>query len=198
MPRWSRNSPPHAANPPIIEPSVLTFNHGAVGAFHKTIIISLTLRQWGESAKELRKARSDCKHLPLEILPDIAIKEWIRTLAECKVGVTVVNRNEFLTHQIVCNLCKIDAKKMSDTWEWAPNRPTRDERVYCRAINNSIELNTYPVPKLLGKLASKKKVLKRCSEVSSIFKHKLQIDTTVQPRLLRLSSVGILPWWSLQ
>jgi len=71
----SRKSPPQAACPPRIEPSIFTFNQGEEGAFHNTVVTSLTLRQCVETAKESRKGGSDDKHFSTKALLEIAIKE---------------------------------------------------------------------------------------------------------------------------
>ena len=41
VPRESLKIPPQAANPPITEPSVLTFNQGEEGGFQRTKTMSL-------------------------------------------------------------------------------------------------------------------------------------------------------------
>jgi len=41
----------------------------------------------------------------------------MRILAECKVGFNDEKRKEFLAHHIMCSVCNIAAKKMSETCE---------------------------------------------------------------------------------
>jgi len=81
--RKGTKSPPQTAWPAIIEPSIFTFNQGEEGAFHNTIVTSLTLRQCVETAKESRKEGSNDKHFSTKALPKITIKEW-RCIADMK------------------------------------------------------------------------------------------------------------------
>lgn len=191
---WSLNNPPQALCLPMTEPSVLTFSQGGEGAFYNTITISLTLWLWGETENESRKLKSEVKQLPVEELPLIATKECVRTLAAWIVTFLIEKCNVLRDNQIVCRVCTTTTINMLETWEELRSgiQERRERTVERSNTQLSLPPSQYQSSTTMGHHRNK------CSNGSSDFKQKEQIETITQPKFRRFSSVGILPCISRQ